>query len=95
MASAACPLGGPTVELVNGFHELADPAEQRRRFRADLEARRAAGREAVAVDERPLAALAAGLPDCAGVALGVDRLAMVAAGAESLREVIAMPVERG
>ncbi len=90
-------LGG--VELANGFHELADPVEQRRRFDADLEARRAAGREGsglpvVPVDERLLAALAAGLPDCAGVALGVDRLVMVALGAESLGEVIAMPIGR-
>ncbi len=87
------------VELANGFHELTDPIEQRRRFDADLEARRAAGREgsglpAVPIDERLLAALEAGLPDCAGVALGVDRLAMVALGAESLDEVMAMPIDR-
>lgn len=82
------------VELANGFHELADAAEQRRRFAADLERRSGAGLDAVPIDERFLAALAAGLPDCAGVALGVDRLAMVAAGGRSLRQVMAMPIER-
>ncbi|NIR60885.1 MAG: EF-P lysine aminoacylase GenX, partial [Gammaproteobacteria bacterium] len=58
------------IELANGYHELGDPAEQRARFEADLERRRAAGAPAVPPDERLLAALAAGLPDCAGVALG-------------------------
>ena len=82
------------VELANGFHELADPDEQRRRFEADLERRREAGLEAVPIDERLLAALASGLPDCAGVALGVDRLAMIAAGTGSLDRVMAMPIER-
>ncbi len=82
------------VELANGFHELADAAEQRARFEADLAARRARGIEAVPLDERLLAALAAGLPDCAGVALGFDRLALLEAGAESLAEVIAFPFER-
>ncbi len=82
------------VELANGFHELACAGEQRQRFAADLERRRAAGLPQVPVDERLLAALAAGLPDCAGVALGVDRLAMLAAGAESLAEVVSFPVER-
>lgn len=82
------------VELANGFHELADSAEQRRRFEADLGARRRLGLPEPPVDERLLAALAAGLPDCAGVALGFDRLAMIAAGASSLAEVIAFPIER-
>ncbi len=82
------------VELANGFHELADAAEQRRRFEADLELRRQAGLEAVPIDERLLAALEAGLPDCAGVALGVDRLLMLVAGADDLREVIGFPIDR-
>ena len=82
------------IELANGYHELADPAEPRARFEADLERRRAAGARLVPPDERLLAALAAGLPDCAGVALGFDRLALVAAGADGLDAVLAFPPER-
>jgi lysyl-tRNA synthetase class 2 len=81
-------------ELANGFHELADAAEQRRRFEADLAARRRLGLPAPPLDERFLAALAAGLPACAGVALGFDRLVMLAAGAGALAEVIAFPIDR-
>lgn len=65
------------IELANGFHELADAAEQRRRFGADLETRRAAGRHAPPLDEQFLRALSS-LPDCAGVALGFDRLVALA-----------------
>ncbi|MBI5612567.1 MAG: EF-P lysine aminoacylase GenX [Gammaproteobacteria bacterium] len=83
------------IELANGFHELADAAEQRTRFERQLHARAvAAGLPAVPLDERLLAALTAGLPDCAGVALGFDRLAMLAAGARTLAEVLAFPVDR-
>jgi lysyl-tRNA synthetase class 2 len=82
------------VELANGYHELADPAEQARRFAADLEARRAQGLPAVPADARLLAALVHGLPDCAGVALGFDRLAMLALGVESIDEVLSFPVDR-
>lgn len=82
------------VELVNGFHELADAAEQRQRFEADRTYRRQQGLMDVPMDERLLAALKQGLPDCAGVALGFDRLVMIAAGARSLAEVIAFPADR-
>jgi lysyl-tRNA synthetase class 2 len=82
------------IELANGFHELADPGEQRRRFEADLGERRRRGLPEVAVDERLLAALAAGLPDCAGVALGVDRLVMLRIGTRDIADVIAFPIER-
>lgn len=85
-------LGG--IELANGFHELADAGEQRSRFARDLQERARRGLPAVPVDERFLAALAAGLPDCSGVALGFDRLVMLACGAASIEEVIAFPVER-
>ncbi len=81
------------VELANGFHELADAGEQRRRFEHDLACRRRRGLEEVVVDERLLAALESGFPDCAGVAFGVDRLAMVAAGADSFADVTAFPIE--
>jgi len=82
------------VELANGFNELGDPAEQRRRFAADLARRRELGLPEVPIDERLLEALAAGLPSCAGVALGVDRLVMLAAGASRLDEVLAFPIGR-
>ncbi len=82
------------VELANGYHELADPLEQRRRFEHDLAARRERGLPAVAADGRLLAALSHGLPDCAGVALGFDRLVMLALGADHIDEVIAFPVNR-
>ena len=79
------------VELANGFHELGDAGEQRRRFDAENAARRVLGLPVMPVDENLLAALDAGLPDCAGVALGFDRLVMLAAGKASLAEVLAFP----
>lgn len=82
------------VELANGFHELADAQEQRRRFEADRAYRRDHGLPDVPADENLLAALQHGLPECAGVALGFDRLLMLAAGAKSLAEVLAFPFER-
>jgi lysyl-tRNA synthetase class 2 len=81
------------VELANGFHELGDAGEQRRRFEAENATRRALGLPVAPVDENLLAALDAGLPDCAGVALGFDRLVMLAAGKTSIQEVIAFPVD--
>jgi lysyl-tRNA synthetase class 2 len=82
------------VELVNGFHELADAAEQGQRFDQDLAYRKTAGLAPVPRDDHLLVALEHGLPDCAGVALGLDRLLMVAARAKSLAEVIAFPADR-
>lgn len=87
-----CYLDG--MEIANGFHELADAGEQRRRFLADQEIRRSRGQPVPPVDERLLDALEAGLPDCAGVALGLDRLFMVALGARHIDEVLAFPLER-
>lgn len=81
------------IELANGFHELADPAEQRRRFMHDLEVRRARGQAEPPLDEHLLAALAAGLPECAGVALGFDRLVAVALEADRLSQVLAFPID--
>jgi elongation factor P--(R)-beta-lysine ligase len=65
------------LELANGFHELTDAAEQRRRFQADQARRLEAGKVAPPFDANLIAALETGLPDCAGVALGVDRLLML------------------
>lgn len=78
-------------ELANGYHELTDAAEQRRRFEADRTRRLAQGRDCPPIDEALLAALDHGLPDCAGVALGVDRLLMALTGARDIAEVLAFP----
>ncbi len=80
------------IELANGYHEVTDPVEQRMRFTAENTRRRRAGLPEVPLDERLLAALAYGLPECAGVALGFERLVMIAAGAKSLQEVMAFPL---
>ena len=82
------------VELANGYHELVDGTEQRLRFAADQENRAARGLPYFKLDANLLAALEAGLPDCAGVALGFDRVLMLALGATSIDEVLAFPVER-
>jgi lysyl-tRNA synthetase class 2 len=82
------------VELANGFHELTDAAEQRRRFDRELEQRVQQGLDEVPLDNRFLQALEHGLPDCAGVALGLDRLLMLLAGVDSIGEVLAFPVGR-
>jgi lysyl-tRNA synthetase class 2 len=77
------------VELANGYVELADPAEQRRRFEADHVERQRRGLPLPPIDERLLAAMTTGLPACAGVALGFDRVVMLALGATSIDEVLA------
>lgn len=82
------------IELANGFHELGDAVEQRHRFAQENAARRAAGLPVMPVDEHLLAALEFGLPDCAGVALGFDRLVMLATRKTSLAEVLAFPLDR-
>lgn len=87
-----CYLEG--MEIANGFHELVDAVEQRQRFVADQATRRDRGQSKPPLDEHLLAALNAGVPDCAGVALGLDRLFMVALGAASIDEVLAFPLER-
>ena len=75
------------LELGNGFVELRDPAEQRRRFARDLARRRERGQPPHPPDERLLAALEAGLPECAGVAVGFDRLLMIDRMADHIDEV--------
>ncbi len=82
------------VELANGYVELANSSEQQRRFEADLAERQRRGLPAPAADARLLAALAHGLPACAGVAMGFDRVAMLALGATSIDAVLAFPWER-
>ena len=84
---------GP-LELANGYHELADAGEQRSRFERDLAVRQGRGLEPPAIDERLLAALAYGLPGCAGVALGVDRLLMAMQGTGAIADVLAFDFAR-
>lgn len=85
-------MGG--IELANGFHELRDATEQRRRFMTERGRRHRNGQPTTPLDEDLLAALATGLPDCAGVALGFDRLVALALGARELAAALAFVHER-
>jgi lysyl-tRNA synthetase class 2 len=84
-------IGG--LELCNGFSELTDPVEQRRRFEAELEIQRRRGRPAHGLPQKFLEALST-LPPCAGNALGVDRLVMLFADASAIDEVVAFTPDR-
>jgi lysyl-tRNA synthetase class 2 len=83
------------LELANAFGELTDPAEQRRRFAADQALKERLYGERYPVDEDFLAALAHGLPESAGIALGFDRLVMLATGAGHIEDVLWAPVAGG
>jgi len=85
-------LGG--IELANGYHELADPGEQDGRFGADLARRRSRGAVEPPPDARLIEALAHGLPGCAGVALGLDRLLMAMQGTRRIADVLAFDFGR-
>lgn len=82
------------VELANGYKELTDVAEQRRRLEQEYRRRLHDGLPVSALDERFLAALEQGLPECAGVALGLDRLLMLQLGASCLDEVLSFSHDR-
>jgi len=82
------------IELANGFHELTDDAEQRQRFTNDNQQRKASGKDEKPLDERFLSALESGLPDCSGVALGLDRLLMLQLQKKSIAEVMPFPINR-
>ncbi|HEX5659589.1 MAG TPA: EF-P lysine aminoacylase EpmA [Polyangiales bacterium] len=82
------------VELCNGFGELTDPDEQRARLLADQEERTKLGKPVYPIDERFLTALVEGIPPSGGNALGFDRLLMLALGAHSIEDVIALPASR-
>lgn len=87
-------LFGRGMELANGYWELSDAAAQRARFEADNAARRAKGLQTREIDERLIAALEHGLPNCSGVAVGVDRLLMLLLAANNIAEVISFDDER-
>ncbi|HEY5776595.1 MAG TPA: EF-P lysine aminoacylase EpmA [Xanthomonadales bacterium] len=82
------------TELANGYQELTDANEQRRRFDDDNREREKRGQTVCKTDQNLVAALEYGLPECAGVALGVDRLLMAIVGAESISDVTAFPYSR-
>ncbi|QLE08216.1 elongation factor P--(R)-beta-lysine ligase [Pseudoalteromonas sp. SCSIO 43101] len=82
------------MELANGFNELTDGKEQAARFSEDNQYREANGLKQVPMDERLIAALEHGLPQCAGVALGIDRLIMLATNKQKIKDVLAFDVER-
>ena len=83
-----------SLELANGYHELCDANEQRRRFEVEVAARGAMGRDAPAIDLRLVQALHHGMPACAGVALGVDRLLALLLGGVSVPETLAFAADR-
>jgi lysyl-tRNA synthetase class 2 len=76
------------IELANGFHELTDAKQQRNLFERDLEKRGSLHKTELPVDENLLAALTYGLPNCAGVALGLDRWQMVIGKHDHISEVV-------
>jgi lysyl-tRNA synthetase class 2 len=82
-----------SVEIANGYWELADVGQLRHRFAQDLAAREHAGLALPEVDGRFLGAMQAGLPDCAGVAVGFDRLLMLKMGVDSLADVMPFPFD--
>jgi lysyl-tRNA synthetase class 2 len=79
------------TEVANGYRELTDPAEQRQRFKRDRERRQRMGVADVTPDPGLLSALDHGLPDCAGVAVGFDRVVMVLLGLDTIQECLAFP----
>ncbi|MGR9086012.1 MAG: EF-P lysine aminoacylase EpmA [Gammaproteobacteria bacterium] len=82
------------IELGNGFYELTDPAEQSRRFAEELTIRKQRRLPIVPIDTRLIAALESGLPECSGMAIGLDRLQMVLCRLNSIDDVLGFPVHR-
>ena len=81
------------MELGNGFHELNDAKEQRRRFEADNQIRHSMALGEIPLDEHFLEAVES-LPDCSGVAIGIERLLMVMSQSEHINQVINFPFEQ-
>jgi len=82
------------IELANGFHELQDAQEQRERFLKEQQTRRDDNNDVNPIDENLLQALESGLPNCSGVALGIERLLMLLVNAKHINEVLTFPIER-
>lgn len=83
-----------SVELANGYEELTDSVEQKNRFSDELRERKKEGLDGVPMDQNLLAALEEGLPQCSGVALGLDRLLMLMTASKSIDDVMAFPIDR-
>ncbi len=83
-----------SIELANGFHELQDAGEQRKRFENNLIRRKELGLNLLDIDEFFLSALEHGLPDCSGVALGIDRLIMLATHSNNIANVLTFDFSR-
>lgn len=82
------------IEMANGYYELRDPMEHEQRFRKDLKEREIRGLAPPNLDQRFLDCLRVGLPECAGVAIGLDRILMVLTGATDIEQVVAFPINR-
>ncbi len=82
------------IELANGFHELTDASEQLKRFQFENKRRRQAGKEPGQIDENFIAALHSGLPECSGVAIGLDRLLMVLTNNATIDQVLSFSWDR-
>ena len=82
------------MELANGFHELSDAEEQAERFKQQQQQRKKSGQQGIPADYHLIEALKHGLPECAGVAIGLDRLLMVLTGVEHINEVLTFPFDR-
>jgi lysyl-tRNA synthetase class 2 len=82
------------AELANAFSELTDAAEQLRRLKQEQKLRRELGKEVFPIDEEFISALRAGLPESAGIALGVDRLIQVLLGCQEINNVISLPMKK-
>jgi lysyl-tRNA synthetase class 2 len=82
------------IELGNGYHELTDAAEQERRFLKEIQHRQEQNLPSVIEDPRLLAALTSGLPDCSGIAVGLDRLLMLLSSSANLSDTLSFSVDR-
>src|SRR5690606_30221348 len=80
------------LELANAFSELTDPAEQRIRFEADMDEKEKIYNHRWPIDQDFLAAMEYGMPACSGIALGIDRLVMLAAHTDNIDDVLWLPV---
>ncbi len=82
------------MEIANGYFELVDPVEQRTRFETDRQSRKSLSLPEYPIDEKLLAALEHGIPQCSGVALGIDRLVMLATGSTDIRDVLSFTTDQ-
>jgi len=82
------------MEIANGYFELVDPAEQRKRFESDRQTRKSLSLPEYPIDEKLLAALEHGIPQCSGVAVGIDRLVMLVTGATDIRAVLSFTTDQ-